>query len=78
MIGHGEAILSTGSLLQGISVLVVDDDADSREVISAALEEAGAVVIVATSAAEALDRLQQHPVDLLLADIVMPEEDGYR
>jgi CheY-like chemotaxis protein len=59
------------------AVLVVDDDADSCEVISAGLDEAGALVIVATSAAKALDRLQHHPVNLLLADIAMAAEDGY-
>ena len=77
-IGTGETVMSAASLLQGISVLVVDDDADSREVISASLEEAGALVIIATSAAEALERLQHRQVNLLLTDIAMPGEDGYR
>ena len=71
------ALLSAPTLLHGISVLVVDDDADSREVVSVTLEEAGAVVIIATSAAEALDLLPRHPIDLILADIAMPGEDGY-
>jgi signal transduction histidine kinase/ActR/RegA family two-component response regulator len=65
------------SLLQGLSVLVVDDDADSREVVLAALKEAGAFVIMSTSAADALDRLQRDKVDLLLADVAMAGEDGY-
>ena len=76
-IGTGETLVSATSLLRGISVLVVDDDADSREVISASLEEAGAIVILATSAAEALERLQTRQVNLLVADIAMPGEDGY-
>jgi signal transduction histidine kinase/CheY-like chemotaxis protein len=63
--------------LDGISVLVVDDDENSREVVAVQLETAGARVVTAASAAEALDRLQGEPVDVLLSDIAMPHEDGY-
>jgi PAS domain S-box-containing protein len=63
--------------LEAISVLVVDDDADGRELVAAALEHYGAGVITAASAAEALDLLQTKQVNVLLADIAMPDEDGY-
>jgi signal transduction histidine kinase/CheY-like chemotaxis protein len=63
--------------LAGISVLVVDDDVDSREIVEATLRRSGATVRTAASAAEALVALMRHPVDVLLADIAMPGEDGY-
>ena len=63
--------------LQGITVLIVDDDDDSRQVVEAHLEEHGARVLTASSAAGALDVLQREHVDVLLSDIAMPGEDGY-
>jgi signal transduction histidine kinase/CheY-like chemotaxis protein len=63
--------------LAGISVLVVDDDEASREVVAAQLSGYGAAVRTAASAAEAFDVLQREPVGVLLADIGMPDEDGY-
>ena len=55
----------------------MDDEADTREVIRVLLEFEGASVLVASSAGEALDLLRRHPADVLLADIGMPEQDGY-
>ncbi len=63
--------------LDGIRVLVVDDESDSREVMAHALEDCGASVTVAGSAREALDILERFDVDVLLADVAMPDEDGY-
>jgi signal transduction histidine kinase/CheY-like chemotaxis protein len=63
--------------LAGISVLVVDDDQESRDVVAAHLREHEAVVVTADSAAHAFDVLQHEPIDVLLADIAMPDEDGY-
>jgi signal transduction histidine kinase/ActR/RegA family two-component response regulator len=63
--------------LAGLCVLVVDDDEDSRLVVSAYLEAHHATVQTAASAAEALAWLQRAPIDVLLADVAMPEEDGY-
>jgi signal transduction histidine kinase/ActR/RegA family two-component response regulator len=63
--------------LAGVSVLLVDDDEDSREVIAAHLQGYEAAVLTAASVAEALEVVQRHHVDVLLADIGMPEEDGY-
>jgi signal transduction histidine kinase/ActR/RegA family two-component response regulator len=63
--------------LDGISVLLVDDEPDAREVMASALESCGATVISASSAREALDTLTHTNVDLLLSDIAMPGQDGY-
>jgi signal transduction histidine kinase/ActR/RegA family two-component response regulator len=63
--------------LQGILVLAVDDDEYSRELVAAHLHGSGARVLSAASAAEAFEVLQREPVDVLLADIGMPGEDGY-
>ncbi len=63
--------------LAGISVLVVDDDRESREVVAAHLREHEAVVLTAASAAQAFDVLRDQRIDVLLADIAMPGEDGY-
>ena len=61
----------------GISVLVVDDDEASREVIAAQLRRAQATVLTASSAARGFEVLRDQGVDVLLADIGMPGEDGY-
>jgi CheY-like chemotaxis protein len=58
-------------------VLLVDDESDVREMMMLALERSGATVISAASAREALDTLARVDVDVLLADIAMPGEDGY-
>jgi signal transduction histidine kinase len=63
--------------LDGLSVLVVDDDEGSRQVAVAQLEGHDAAVFTAGSAAEALDVLQRRRVDVLITDIAMPGEDGY-
>jgi signal transduction histidine kinase/ActR/RegA family two-component response regulator len=63
--------------LGGLCVLVVDDDEESRHVLAAHLESRRAVVVTASSSAQALELLQRHRVDVLLADIAMPGEDGY-
>ena len=63
--------------LGGLCVLVVDDDEESRHVVAAHLESCRAVVLTASSAAQALDVMHRHRVDVLLADIAMPGEDGY-
>lgn len=63
--------------LDNVSVLVVDDDEHSRELVAATLEHYGAAVLTASSAAEAFDLLRTKQVDVLLADVAMPDEDGY-
>ncbi len=63
--------------LEGMQLLVVDDDADTREFLAFLLEEQGATVTIATSAKEALVAIAQSKPDLLLSDLGMPEFDGY-
>jgi CheY-like chemotaxis protein len=64
--------------LDGLRVLVVDDEADIREFISALLEAQGIGVRAVASAAAALDELERFRPDVLLSDIRMPGGDGYR
>ncbi len=69
--------LSSSLPLSGVRVLVVDDDADARELIGMALESSGAEVKTAVSAAEAIAAIGDSMPDVLLSDIEMPHEDGY-
>jgi CheY-like chemotaxis protein len=69
--------LSPDTRLDGLRVLVVDDEADAREVMAQTLENYGASVELADSAREALEILEHIQVDVLLADIAMPDEDGF-
>ena len=62
--------------LSGVKVLVVDDDADAREVVSMALAQCGAKTAAVGSAREALQLLGQFEPDVLVSDIGMPGEDG--
>jgi len=63
--------------LQGVRIIIVDDDIDSLRVIELSLQQYGAQVKAVTSAAEALTAIAQMPPDVLLSDIAMPEIDGY-
>jgi len=63
--------------LRGRRILVVDDDADARELLTTLFQEGGARVSSAASAAQALALLKQETPDLLVSDIGMPEMDGY-
>jgi PAS domain S-box-containing protein len=60
-----------------LHVLVVDDDQDARDLLALTLESQGAAVQTVSSAAEALEIIRQHSFHVLLADIGMPDEDGY-
>jgi signal transduction histidine kinase/DNA-binding response OmpR family regulator len=63
--------------VRGLRVLLVDDDADAREVVREFLIRGGAEVATAASAAEGMIRLEEYRPHILLSDIAMPEEDGY-
>ncbi|MFN6497855.1 MAG: PAS domain S-box protein [Nostoc sp. DedQUE01] len=65
------------SLLLGVQILLVDDQADVRDFFSFALEQYGATVTAVASAAEALEALADSQPDILLSDIGMPLMDGY-
>lgn len=66
------------SRLDGVRVLIVDDEPDSRELFASILQSAGASVLTASSAADALRLLADEGADALLSDIEMPGEDGYQ
>ena len=63
--------------LDGVTVLVVDDHADTRELVTMVLDQAGAAVLTASSAAEGLALLRERRPDVLLCDLEMPGESGY-
>jgi PAS domain S-box-containing protein len=63
--------------LEGVRVMVVDDDVDSREMVAAALARVGAETEVMGSAAEAMAQITRRPPHVLVADIAMPGEDGH-
>ena len=63
--------------LSGIRILVVDDDADSRDFIAFVLEQANAIVRRAASGVEALQAIIESPPDLIVSDVGMPNMDGY-
>jgi CheY-like chemotaxis protein len=63
--------------LSGLSILVVDDDEESRAIVAEYLANQQATVLTASSARQALEMLARERVDILLADIAMPDEDGY-
>ncbi|HUR88610.1 MAG TPA: GAF domain-containing protein [Ramlibacter sp.] len=63
--------------LAGLRVLVVDDEADAREMLHRLLLECGADAQVASSAAEALEALPRYKPHILISDIGMPGTDGY-
>jgi signal transduction histidine kinase len=64
--------------LDAVRVLVVDDEIDARDAIAAVLQRCGAGVTVVGSVRDALDRLSEDGVDVVVSDIAMPVEDGYR
>jgi PAS domain S-box-containing protein len=72
------AVNHLASELAGLRVLVVDDEQDARELTSTILSEGGATVVSAASASDALKALHEQPLDVMISDIGMPEQDGYQ
>jgi signal transduction histidine kinase len=68
---------SIGRTLHAARVLVVEDDADARELVKMTLEDAGASVEAVATAGDARREMASDPPDVLISDIRMPEEDGY-
>jgi CheY-like chemotaxis protein len=85
--GRGEEAAAAGTdsppvRLDGMRVLVVDDEADARRILAMGLEGVGARVMTAASAAEALAALvdaaeKEDWPDVLVSDVGMPDQDGY-
>jgi CheY-like chemotaxis protein len=63
--------------LNGVHILIVEDDTDSRNVLAVLLQRLGALVEAVASAKEAFDRVSHRRPDVLVSDIGMPDEDGY-
>ncbi len=79
---HPEAVSDerndcSATSLAGMKILVVDDERDARTLVKRVLEECGATVITAGSAAEGLLLVQSEAPNVLLSDIGMPTVDGY-
>jgi CheY-like chemotaxis protein len=63
--------------LSDLRVLLVDDEADSRDLLNLVLNSCGAIVTLANSAAEAFEAIKREKFDIVVSDIGMPEEDGF-
>ena len=63
--------------LAGLRILIVDDEADTREMLRTLIEQCGAHVNLASSVAEGLQQCESWRPDLLISDIGMPDQDGY-
>lgn len=69
--------LEPRKLLSGRRILVLDDDADMRDLIGMVLEDAGATVLAHGNVQSALDALEANAPDVVVSDLAMPSEDGY-
>jgi CheY-like chemotaxis protein len=72
-----ESLLDCPPELSGLRVLLVDDEADSRDLLNLVLGSCGAEVVIARSASEALATVKGKKFDVIVSDIGMPEEDGF-
>jgi CheY-like chemotaxis protein len=75
MIENSERFANT--TLKGIQILVVEDDLDTRELLTTILERCGAQVRAVSSARAAIEEIVRTAPDVLVSDIGMPDENGY-
>lgn len=75
--GEWKLRLDVEPLLTGLTILIVDDEEDARQMLAQMLIGYGAKVTAASSAAEALEIMQKQLPDLMVSDIGMPDADGY-
>ena len=73
----GEITRSEPKSLEGLRVLLVDDEPEAREIITTVIQRTGAEVKACETAEEALQTLVEWRPDVLMSDIAMPDEDGY-
>lgn len=64
-------------VLEGLRIVIVDDDADARELLLTLLVKRSAEVFDAETANEAFELVKRERPDVLISDIAMPEQDGY-
>lgn len=74
---HTEAFSDAGGTLRSLTVLLVEDDRDSRDMLTVALELCGINMVSVESADQALDTLPKLRPDFLISDIGLPGQDGY-
>jgi PAS domain S-box-containing protein len=74
---HSPLLPSLPRSLDGLQVLIVDDEADAREFISTVLESYGIRVTAVATTAAALEALEKFRPDVLVSDIRMPDDNGY-
>jgi len=74
---EGSTITALAGSLRGVNVLLVDDEADARDLFKTVLERSGARVTAVGSGAEAFSSFTASPPDVVVSDIEMPEENGY-
>jgi PAS domain S-box-containing protein len=74
---HASPSAGSANPLTGVRVLVVDDVADDRELLTTILEQGGAMVAAADTVRSALALIESVRPDVLVSDIAMPGEDGY-
>ena len=81
--GHGDSVAwerppaPSGQRLAGMTVLVVDDEDDAREMLRMVLQLAGATVVTASGARQGLEVFGSSHPDVLVTDLTMPRDDGY-
>src|SRR2546430_14579372 len=63
--------------LKDVRILVVEDDSDSREIVQFVLEESGAAVMAVEGYTEAIEAYHQIEPSIVVADIAMPDYNGY-
>ena len=76
-LGAARELSKSQEVLAGLHVLMVDDDEDTLELLSAALKQRSANVTAVSSVAEAIEAIHLERPDVLISDIAMPNEDGY-
>jgi signal transduction histidine kinase/DNA-binding response OmpR family regulator len=73
-----KVLVSKGSVtLNGLRILLVEDEPDSRELLATIFQQEGATVATAQCVSEALVEFEKSLPDILVSDIAMPDEDGY-
>jgi signal transduction histidine kinase/ActR/RegA family two-component response regulator len=70
--------LPSDSIIEGLRILIAEDDDDSREMLSVLLSQSEMQIEAVATATEALNAVTQNPPDLLISDVGMPDMDGYR
>jgi signal transduction histidine kinase/ActR/RegA family two-component response regulator len=76
-VAYAPEISAADNSLDGLRVLLVDDEPEARQIISTVITRTGAEVKACQSAHEALAKLAEWKPDVILSDIAMPEQDGY-